>query len=557
MRGKKRNFLLAVTLVTVGLLLLSTNIGSVSGKNDNENLGFSIKPVNVEIKTMQRPKSELDLEPERIIRTFGAPEFTFDGNQTHPAIDVAGWDGYMAAFADENYGLILTYTNDDGVSFGTGGDYPSIKRWDGQRFFGTFVPDSNDSYGGIVYLFETTDNQNFDSYTLSGWDWSELPDFPDQILWHDIIDMEIACDDSKELWEWGFISFVGSTEYDEPIVNAPFVTYQTSFDGYATISWYLLEGCAHTDNFIDHTTLYGYSVYDFYDTELNAWTLFLRKDNYGDWAEESVGYQYYSDEGGNLEYPAVCADNGNLVLISESDENGNKDIVCFYGDQLETLEDNTVVGSEDDERFPDVQHYKDDIYICTFVKNNELYAVVTENAGETWGEPYILSDGTGSVEEEYGTADLTQEALYAMWEQIDIDMNIWRGVAIDNNPPAAPEITAPEEGKEGEDVEFTFSAYDSDGEDVEVMIEWGDGSGQIVGPYQSGEEFVLTHSWPEQKTYQVRAKAKDTNDLIGPWSSTDIEIPAGKSKEKNIQWLFLRNILDRFPILRQMLMMYL
>jgi hypothetical protein len=58
----------------------------------------------------------------------------------------------------------------------------------------------------------------------------------------------------------------------------------------------------------------------------------MREDHFDNWEIDPQLYQYYSG-GADLQYPAVAADNGNIVIVAEA----NKNIICFFGSQLNNL----------------------------------------------------------------------------------------------------------------------------------------------------------------------------------------------------------------------------
>ena len=69
---------------------------------------------------------------------------------------------------------------------------------------------------------------------------------------------------------------------------------------------------------------------------------------------------WYEIEGdGNLKYPAVAAYDNQLIILAETDEGGNKDIICLYSDEgysFSTEFDVSYVASEnDDEMYPDIR----------------------------------------------------------------------------------------------------------------------------------------------------------------------------------------------------------
>lgn len=95
-------------------------------------------------------------------------------------------------------------------------------------------------------------------------------------------------------------------------------------------------------------------------------------------------------------------------------------------------------------------------------------------------------------------------------------------------PPAPPNVEGPTEGVAGEEYEFTFVTSDPEGYDVFYYIDWGDDSyEEWIGPFSSGQEVSVNHTWEEQDIFTIRAKAKDENETQGGWSDPlDITIIA-------------------------------
>ena len=99
---------------------------------------------------------------------------------------------------------------------------------------------------------------------------------------------------------------------------------------------------------------------------------------------------------------------------------------------------------------------------------------------------------------------------------------------VQNNPPGKPTIDGPAEGKPNVALEFTFSAVDPDGNDIsEFVINWGDGSSNqtISGPFNSGEDVPVSHTWTTSGSYVITAKAKDINGAYGPTATQSLTIP--------------------------------
>lgn len=124
----------------------------------------------------------------------------------------------------------------------------------------------------------------------------------------------------------------------------------------------------------------------------------------------------------------------------------------------------------------------------------------------------------------------------------------WAWIQETNNPPNKPTIIGSERGKADNYYEYTFSAIDPEGNIVYYIVEWGDGmSSGWKGPYKSGEQMNLSHSWDEEGSYDIRAKARDVYGSESDWSALSVSMP--KSKPYNPFWQLLERLTKRFPFL--------
>lgn len=73
--------------------------------------------------------------------------------------------------------------------------------------------------------------------------------------------------------------------------------------------------------------------------------------------------------------------------------------------------------------------------------------------------------------------------------------------------------------KTGKQYVFTSMVSDPEGDNVSLVFDWGDGSWSgWLGPVGSGEPVQATYWWRETGSYQVRVKAKDSQQNQSPWS---------------------------------------
>ena len=112
-----------------------------------------------------------------------------------------------------------------------------------------------------------------------------------------------------------------------------------------------------------------------------------------------------------------------------------------------------------------------------------------------------------------------------------------------NDPPLAPEISGQTQGKPGVEYEYTFTASDPDDDDLYYNVSWeGCGSEtQTYGPYLSGEEVKISHSWREQGIYMICAKARDVYGVEGPEGTLEVTMPRIKNNVGNQLMQRIRN----------------
>jgi len=118
-----------------------------------------------------------------------------------------------------------------------------------------------------------------------------------------------------------------------------------------------------------------------------------------------------------------------------------------------------------------------------------------------------------------------------------------------NRPPESPTITGETQGHYGESYDYTFVSNDPENQDIRYYIDWGDGSYEDwIGPYSSGQEITVSHTWDEENTYTIRAKAKDTLDVESQWGTLEVTMPINQQNQFPLLELFR----ERFPLLYQL-----
>jgi len=104
-----------------------------------------------------------------------------------------------------------------------------------------------------------------------------------------------------------------------------------------------------------------------------------------------------------------------------------------------------------------------------------------------------------------------------------------------NYPPNAPNITGEVNGETGEEYIYMFVTSDAEGHPVYYWIDWGDGTNTSwIGSFASGEVITVSHTWSEQGTYTISAKAKDTRDAESDWATLPVTMPLNQISTKSV-----------------------
>ncbi|KYK32048.1 MAG: hypothetical protein AYK22_00365 [Thermoplasmatales archaeon SG8-52-3] len=180
--------------------------------------------------------------------------------------------------------------------------------------------------------------------------------------------------------------------------------------------------------------------------------------------------------------------------------------------------------------------YVDDIYpIAEFDMVNTLSDTITDNFYEIFDKPqgtyYYRVRGYNS-DYEWGDFSTIEDIVVSF-----------------AGAPEQPDIEGPIEGKPGIEYNYSFVTNDPENDDVYYYIDWGDNQlEEWIGPYQSGEEIIKSHSWNEKGTYIIQAKAKDTSEHESNWETFEVKIPRSRLLSKIYLLDLLYKILLKLPI---------
>jgi len=121
------------------------------------------------------------------------------------------------------------------------------------------------------------------------------------------------------------------------------------------------------------------------------------------------------------------------------------------------------------------------------------------------------------------------------------------------DPPSAPYITGPSQGKPNEPQEFKYQSSDPDSINLRYHIDWDDGTPmETTGYFPAGDQIDVIHTYTQSGKYNISAYAEDEDGNVGPSSS--FLFTCTKDKTKNI--MFFQNLLKRFPLLQILLVQF-
>ena len=116
---------------------------------------------------------------------------------------------------------------------------------------------------------------------------------------------------------------------------------------------------------------------------------------------------------------------------------------------------------------------------------------------------------------------------------------------IEDNPPSIPTITGTVNGTVRRTYDYTIVSTDIDNDNISYYIDWGDGRiTDWIGPYDSGEEIIQSHTWLLRGLYDIKVKARDGYGMESDWGTLRVTMPF----PYDIPFTgFLQRLFERFP----------
>jgi len=167
-------------------------------------------------------------------------------------------------------------------------------------------------------------------------------------------------------------------------------------------------------------------------------------------------------------------------------------------------------------------------------------AYVFKRNGTSWTKKQKLTASDGGTAEEFGWSVSINGNNAIIGAHTDDDNGGNSGSAYvfmkddGTHSPDEPSIDGPASGIVGTEYEYTFNTVDPNGDDVYYYIEWGDDDFEDwIGPYSSGDDVKVNHTWHKRGTYMIRAKAKDPYDYESGWGYLDVTMPVNQQSSRS------------------------
>lgn len=307
---------------------------------------------------------------------------------------------------------------------------------------------------------------------------------------------------------------------------------------------------------VQQTTDGGYIITGLEATIVDTDVLLIKTDEDGNklW-ERNFGKVTDNEEGMSVQQ---TSDGGYIIAgITVPLFTGNPDAWLIKTDSNGNIEWDKTFGGANLDIFFSVQQTTDSGYILAGTTDSfgngdiDVWLVKTDsNGNKLWDKTF------GGPEWEYGwCVQQTSDGGFIIigtttsFGAGESDAWLIKMPDFENQRPESMSINGPSSGIPDETIEFTLSAIDPDGDKVYYYIDWGDCTvDEWIGPYTSGENIVVSHTWTKRGTYNIKAKAEDIYGGESDWDTLTVTMP--RNKAINTPFLnWLQSYLNMFPIL--------
>ena len=126
----------------------------------------------------------------------------------------------------------------------------------------------------------------------------------------------------------------------------------------------------------------------------------------------------------------------------------------------------------------------------------------------------------------------------------------WALITSNSLPPSAPIIKGPEKGKPGIEYNYTFNSTDADNYELSYLINWGDGTEDVIGVFPSGTEATATHKFEKKGSYTISARAENIWGVLSDWGQLSVNIPRDRIFSNSFSIIFFQQFLESLKIIK-------
>lgn len=168
-----------------------------------------------------------------------------------------------------------------------------------------------------------------------------------------------------------------------------------------------------------------------------------------------------------------------------------------------------------DEQTGEDGFWVDDIYpVNTFKSIDMIYEDITAN-------PFYLS-----MPAENKTNFFRMKGYNDAYQWCDFGQLYQLSETVSNTIPTIPQIIGTARGITNQTYTYTLRSTDQDQDEVYYQIQWGDGTQTAwLGPFESGKNITVNHTWATEGTFLIKARAKDSTGAMSDWSQLQVKMP--------------------------------